>query len=185
MKNKELKIVIAGEGGQGVQTIAKILAQAFIDQRWQVTYIPNFGVEQRGGVSIAFIKISQEPIVFPKFEKGEIVVILSPRSVKRTLRYVDNKTLVIYNSSFIPSNKAIKKVTRKVKGIPATDLAKASNARVFNIIILGLMTARLGIVSLSQMEKTVNKILGYKYKKRPRLKKLNEKALSQGYQWKK
>ena len=48
------KIVLAGEGGQGVQSIAKILVEAGYEAGKQILYIPNFGVEQRGGVSIAF-----------------------------------------------------------------------------------------------------------------------------------
>ena len=44
------KIVLAGEGGQGVQSIAKILVEAGYEAGKEVLYIPNFGVEQRGGV---------------------------------------------------------------------------------------------------------------------------------------
>lgn len=54
------KIVLAGEGGQGVQSIAKILVEAGYEAGKQILYIPNFGVEQRGGVSIAFCQISDE-----------------------------------------------------------------------------------------------------------------------------
>ena len=56
------KIVLAGEGGQGVQSIAKILVEAGYEAGKQILYIPNFGVEQRGGVSIAFCQISDEKI---------------------------------------------------------------------------------------------------------------------------
>ena len=54
------KIVLAGEGGQGVQSIAKILVEAGYEAGKQILYIPNFGVEQRGGVSIAFCQIADE-----------------------------------------------------------------------------------------------------------------------------
>ena len=52
IKMSRTKIVLAGEGGQGVQSIAKILVEAGYEAGKQVLYIPNFGVEQRGGVSV-------------------------------------------------------------------------------------------------------------------------------------
>ena len=56
MKNDLTKIVISGEGGQGIQTIAKVLAESFKDSGFYVSYIPQFGPEQRGAPSISFIQ---------------------------------------------------------------------------------------------------------------------------------
>ncbi|PIU02197.1 ketoisovalerate oxidoreductase, partial [Candidatus Shapirobacteria bacterium CG09_land_8_20_14_0_10_49_15] len=56
-----MKIIFAGEGGQGVQVIAEILAKAAFWDGQPSLYIPNFGVEQRGGVSLAFVVIDQTP----------------------------------------------------------------------------------------------------------------------------
>ena len=56
------RIVLAGEGGQGVQSIAKILVEAGYEAGKEILYIPNFGVEQRGGVSIAFCQVADEKI---------------------------------------------------------------------------------------------------------------------------
>ena len=53
-----VRIALAGEGGQGVQSIAEIMAEAAYENNQQALYIPNFGLEQRGGVSIAFIQFS-------------------------------------------------------------------------------------------------------------------------------
>ncbi|MDO4542586.1 MAG: 2-oxoacid:acceptor oxidoreductase family protein, partial [Bacillota bacterium] len=60
------RIMLAGEGGQGVQSVAAILSEASYAAGREVMYIPNFGVEQRGGVSIAFMQISDEVIGSPK-----------------------------------------------------------------------------------------------------------------------
>lgn len=66
---KVFKVAIAGEGGQGVQSIAEILAEAANEEGKNALYIPNFGVEQRGGVSIAFVQVSDGDIGAPKFRK--------------------------------------------------------------------------------------------------------------------
>lgn len=95
------KITIAGEGGQGVQSIAEILAEAANQQGKYALYIPNFGVEQRGGVSIAYVQISDEKIGSPKFTTADILVPLSPRAVKRTQQQAGKETIYIYDNSLI------------------------------------------------------------------------------------
>ncbi|MCX7780446.1 MAG: 2-oxoacid:acceptor oxidoreductase family protein [Negativicutes bacterium] len=98
---KVVKVALAGEGGQGVQSIAEILAEAANDEGKNALYIPNFGVEQRGGVSIAFVQISDGPIGAPKFQKADILIPLSPRSVKRTQMYAGKDTIYVYDNSLI------------------------------------------------------------------------------------
>jgi 2-oxoglutarate ferredoxin oxidoreductase subunit gamma len=98
---KVVKIALAGEGGQGVQSIAEILAEAANDEGKNALYIPNFGVEQRGGVSIAYVQISDGPIGAPKFKKADILIPLSPRSVKRTQTYAGKDTIYVYDNSLI------------------------------------------------------------------------------------
>jgi 2-oxoglutarate ferredoxin oxidoreductase subunit gamma len=98
---KVVKIALAGEGGQGVQSIAEILAEAANEEGKNALYIPNFGVEQRGGVSIAYVQISDGQIGAPKFVKADILIAVSPRAVKRTQGYAGKDTVYIYDSSLI------------------------------------------------------------------------------------
>jgi len=94
-------IALAGEGGQGVQLVGEILADSAYRAGLNSIYIPNFGVEQRGGVSIAFVQVSPEPIGSPKFKKADILVPLSQRAVDRTRTYIKQDTLYIYEASAI------------------------------------------------------------------------------------
>ncbi len=98
---KVIKIAIAGEGGQGVQSIAEILAEAANEEGKNALYIPNFGVEQRGGVSIAFVQVSDGAIGAPKFQKADILIPVSPRAVDRTQMYAGKETVYIYDNSLI------------------------------------------------------------------------------------
>lgn len=98
---KVIKIALAGEGGQGVQSIAEILAEAANAGGKQAIYIPNFGVEQRGGVSIAYVQISDDAIGAPKFQKADILIPLSPRAVKRTRMHAGRDTIYIYDNSLV------------------------------------------------------------------------------------
>lgn len=89
-----LRILLAGDGGQGIQTTADIIVKAAFNQDWQVSFIPNYGLEQRGGVSLAYIQISDQKIAYPKFSFADILVVLSKQARERTKKYQNSKTQI-------------------------------------------------------------------------------------------
>ncbi|NLA11515.1 MAG: pyruvate oxidoreductase subunit gamma [Firmicutes bacterium] len=95
------KIIVSGEGGQGVQALAETLGRAAFQSGLNALYIPNFGIEQRGGVSLAFVQLSSGPIGAPKFRRADLVVALSPRSLRRSEQYFAPGTVLLYDSSLI------------------------------------------------------------------------------------
>lgn len=173
------KIVLAGEGGQGVQSVAKILVEAGYEANKKVLYIPNFGVEQRGGVSIAFCQISDKEIGEPRFSKADIVVMLSDRAIDRCACYVDENTTVIYDTSVCTIKPEVK--AKKVIGIPANKIANDElSSRVFNIIVLGTVLKATGVVELQFAKQAMELALGKKFDAKPELRDLNYKALERG-----
>jgi len=178
---KGVKLALAGEGGQGVQSVAMIITEAAYEDGREALYIPNFGFEQRGGVSVAYVQISDEPIGSPKFKTADIVIALSDRAVRRTKRYVGENTTFVYDSGIegvendLPTNAA------KVLGIPAIQVAKEElHPRVFNIIIMGAVIGATGVVDLDRAKQAIEKKLGYKFEKDPKLRELNFKAMERG-----
>ena len=93
------RIIVAGEGGQGIQVVGEILAVAAYHAGLEALYIPNFGVEQRGGASIAFVQVSDTPVGAPKFRHADIMAVLSRRAFERTRMHQGPDTVVIYDSS--------------------------------------------------------------------------------------
>ncbi|HZK42830.1 MAG TPA: 2-oxoacid:acceptor oxidoreductase family protein [Syntrophomonadaceae bacterium] len=176
-----VRIALAGEGGQGVQSVAEIIAEAAYNEDKQTIYIPNFGLEQRGGVSIAFIQVSNEKIGAPKFDKAEVVVALSERAVGRTAHYSDSKTLFVYDEGFKVDDQDLPKEFRKIIGIPAIATANEElHPRVFNIIIMGAVIGLTNVVSFETAKAALENKLGYKFEKDPNLRELNYKALEIG-----
>lgn len=173
------KIVLAGEGGQGVQSIAKILVEAGYAAHKNVLYIPNFGVEQRGGVSIAFCQISDTEIGEPRFEKGDIVVMLSDRAIERCSGYVDENTTVVYDTSVCTIKPEV--TAKQVIGIPANHIANEElSSRVFNIVILGTLVKATGVIEEKSIKDAMEHALGKKFAVKPQLRELNYKALERG-----
>lgn len=101
MPGSNRRIVMGGEGGQGVQTAADILAQAAFEEGKEALYIPNFGIEQRGGVSLAFVQIGANPVGSPKFDQAHLVVALSARSLERLQDYLHEGSTLLYDSSLL------------------------------------------------------------------------------------
>ncbi len=90
-----IKILLAGEGGQGVQTIADVISKTAFEKGLVVSSIPNYGLEQRGGVSLSYIKISDEEIIYPRFTHPDILLILSDQARERTKEYQAKSANVI------------------------------------------------------------------------------------------
>jgi len=178
---KTIKMALAGEGGQGVQSVAGILVEAAYETGKEALYIPNFGVEQRGGVSVAYCQISDEKIGSPKFQYADLIIALSDRAVRRTKMYVNSDTVFIYDTSIEGIEEDLPKNAKKVLGIPAFEVAKKElHPRVFNVIVMGAAIAATKVVDLEQVKKSLEKKLGYKFEKDPSLRELNFKALERG-----
>lgn len=166
-----MKILFAGEGGQGVQVIAEILAKAAFYDEKHSSYIPNFGVEQRGGVSLAFVIIQdKDPVGYPKFDKADILAILSNRSLGRVEDYINSKTTLIYGPAVTLRNS---KNTRKVFKLKEADFP----TKVWNMLVLGKIIKIKNIVSDESIQKAVEERFGKYFKKDPSLKKLDFRAL--------
>lgn len=175
-----VRIALGGEGGQGVQSIAKILVEAAYEEGKNVIYIPNFGIEQRGGVSIAFSQISDKPIGEAKFAKGDIVIMLSDRAIERCAQYVDpENSVVIYDTSVCETKPTFK--AKEIIGIPATKIAlEKLDPRVFNIIILGVIVKATGVISIETCKSAIEQSFGKKFDAKPELRELNFNALQTG-----
>lgn len=175
------KIIICGEGGQGALSVAEILAYAAWLQGKKAVATPYFSTEKRGGISMAYVQVSDEPIPFFKFDKADLWVVLSQRSVDRIFDYLKEGTKVIVNSFLVKDLSAIAKW--KPYQIDATDIAKnqLQKPRTFNMVILGAMVRFVPGLDKAALSKALEKHFKGKYEKDPQLKELNEKACGIGY----
>lgn len=176
-----IRIALAGEGGQGVQSVAEIIAEAAYNEKKQTIYIPNFGLEQRGGVSIAFIQVSDTRIGAPKFNKADVVLALSERAIARTSAYSDENTLFVYDSSFKIDPDELPRQVKRIIALPAIDTANNElHPRVFNIIIMGAVIGLTNVVGFDSAKEALENKLGHKFESNPELRTLNYKALEIG-----
>ncbi|MGI6553957.1 MAG: 2-oxoacid:acceptor oxidoreductase family protein [Bacillota bacterium] len=175
------KIVIAGEGGQGIQSIANMITEAAYEEGREALYIPNFGVEQRGGVSVAYVQISDEPIGSPKFKTADIAMAMSKRSVMRIAKYCDSNTLFLYEGGIEISEDELPKQCKAVIAVPAIKISKEElHPKVFNVLMMGVVIGLSKVVGVETIKGTIESKLGYKFEKQPQLREMNYVALDKG-----
>ncbi|MEY4722829.1 MAG: hypothetical protein RLZZ324_342 [Candidatus Parcubacteria bacterium] len=175
------KIIICGEGGQGVLSIAKTMAYAGWSQGLKSVYVPYFSTEKRGGVSIAYAQIGDEDIPFPKFEKADLWVVMSQRAIPRIMDALQDGTRVIVNSSLVHDVSAI--AAWKPHEVDAGNIAKLQlkKPRTFNMVLMGAMVALTPALDRSSFAKALDKTFKDKYAADPALKALNQKAFDIGF----
>ena len=147
------EIIISGFGGQGVLSMGKILAYSGLMEDKEVTWMPAYGPEQRGGTIV-----SDERISSPILSKYDIAVVLNQPSLEKFEPKIKPGGILIYDGFGI-----IKKPTRKditVYEINAMDkAAEMKNGKVFNMIVLGGLLKIAPVVSTNGVEKALKKTL--------------------------
>ena len=130
------EIIIAGFGGQGVLSMGKILAYSGIMQNKEVSWMPSYGPEMRGGTSNVTVIISDERISSPCLNQFDTAIILNQQSMDKFEKSVKQGGLLIYDPNGITSHPTRKDIN--IYQVTATEeAAKIGIAKLFNMIMLG------------------------------------------------
>lgn len=152
------EIIIAGFGGQGVLSMGKILAYSGLMENKEVTWMPAYGPEQRGGTANVTVIVSEERISSPILSQYDVAIVLNQPSLDKFESKVKLGGILIYDGFGI-----INPPTRKdinVYRIDAMDkAAELKNSKVFNMIVLGGLLKVCPIVSTDGLNKALYKTL--------------------------
>lgn len=152
------EIIIAGFGGQGVLSMGKILAYSGMMEDKEVTWMPAYGPEQRGGTANVTVIVSEERISSPILSQYDVAIVLNQPSLDKFESKVKPGGILIYDGFGI-----INPPTRKdinVYRIDAMDkAAELKNSKVFNMIVLGGLLKVCPIVSTNGLNKALYKTL--------------------------
>ncbi|MDR2119265.1 MAG: 2-oxoacid:acceptor oxidoreductase family protein [Tannerella sp.] len=170
------EIIIAGFGGQGVLSMGKILACSGLMENKEVTWMPSYGPEQRGGTANVTVIISDERISSPILNEYDIAVILNQPSMDKFESKVKSGGILIYDGYGIHNPVARRDID--VYRIDAMDAATEMNMqKTFNMIVLGGLLKVVPMVSLESVVKGLKKTLPERHYN---LIPLNEAAIRKG-----
>ncbi len=170
------EIIIAGFGGQGVLSMGKILAYAALMEGKEVTWMPAYGPEQRGGTANVTVIISDKPISSPILSSYDTAIVLNQPSLDKFEQKVKPGGDIIYDSLSI-----INPPTRSDINIyitPAMETAAALNLmKCFNMLVLGGLLKTHSLAQTETLMKALKKTLPERHWK---LLPMNEKAILKG-----
>jgi len=170
------EVLIAGFGGQGVMAMGKSIAEAGLRQNLNVSWLPSYGPEMRGGTANCSVVLSDEEITTPIVLTGNAVVVMNNPSLDKYESAVEADGLLLVNSSVVTKKPA--RTDIRTAYVPANDIAQElGNGKVMNMVMLGAFAAATGLLKLNTIREMVEKMyIGPKAKLVP----LNQEALTRG-----
>jgi 2-oxoglutarate ferredoxin oxidoreductase subunit gamma len=171
------EIIMAGFGGQGVLLIGKLLAYAGLEAGREVTWMPAYGPEMRGGTCNCTVVLSDRQVGSPISAKPHLLIALNLPSLDKFESMVRPGGVIVVNTSLINRLPTRKDVV--VVPVAANELAiEAGTAKAANMVALGALLGATGLAELKQVQSIIEKTFAAK----PKLVAANNIALSRGFE---
>ena len=170
------EILIAGFGGQGILSMGKIMAYSGLMQDMEVSWMPSYGPEMRGGTANVTVIISSERISSPIIKSFDTAILLNQQSMDKFENSVKPGGILIYDTNGLTSHPERKDIV--IYRVDATEEAsRMKSPKTFNMIVLGGFLKVKPIIKLENVVKGLKKSLPERYHN---LIPMNEKALERG-----
>lgn len=172
----QTEVIIAGFGGQGVLFAGQVLTYAAMDNGREVTWIPSYGPEMRGGTANCTVIIADEEIGSPLVLNPQAAIVLNLPSLDKYEPLVKTGGVLVANASLINRGPQRNDITNVF--IPANEIAEElGNKRLINMVTLGALLSQLPVLSIATIEKALEVHLPARHK---HLLGVNYQALQSG-----
>ncbi|MDZ4121793.1 MAG: 2-oxoacid:acceptor oxidoreductase family protein [Candidatus Cloacimonadaceae bacterium] len=170
------EIICAGFGGQGVLTIGKFIAQAGMKEGKNVSWLPSYGPEMRGGTANVSTVVSDRPIASPIVSYPDVLVALNQPSLDKFGPAVRPNGLIIMDTGMCPHG--IKRDDVEMIAAPLSKIAvEIGSMRVLNMLAIGVIIGKTGLIRYETIEDDLNSFLKAK---NPDLLEQNLAAIKRG-----
>ena len=177
MSNAYQDVIIAGFGGQGVILIGNLLAQAGMEHGLEVSFIPVYGAEMRGGTANCTVVLDEHAIGSPLVREPMSTIILNEPSLSKFQPRLSADGVQIVNASLVAEN--LLDTAKRTVYIPVNDMAhELGNVKMANMVALGAWLKATGALPLNVVQEALNRVVSAHYAK---LIAANAKALEKGY----
>ena len=171
------ELILAGFGGQGVLLIGKLLAYAGMKAGLEVTWMPAYGPEMRGGTCNCTVVLSDRQVGSPVTNRPHGAIVLNLQSIDKFEPLVRPGGILVMNTSLI--NRPAARTDIVVVPVPATQIAlEAGSAKAANMVALGAVLGASGVVARD----LVGEVLAETFAGRQKIVQLNQVCLAQGYE---
>ena len=172
----EKQFLIAGFGGQGVLLIGTLIAKAAMLEGHEVSWMPSYGPEMRGGEANCAVVVSDEQIGSPLVNEPPVLVVMNKPSLVKFMPQMPAGGTLLYNSSLIQDAELRSDIN--AIAVPCNEIAdKLQNGRVANMVMLGAAQAATQVVSDWHLTATLQTWLG---EEKAHLLDINQQAIAEG-----
>ena len=171
------EVIIAGFGGQGIILAGRLLAQTAMNAGKEVTFMPSYGAEVRGGTANSMIVIADELIASPLVSSPDSLIAMNKASLNKFAPCIKAGGLLVMNSSLIDCKPDVDQ-SIDILAVPADDIAvELGSQKSANMVVLGAYLQRRGLLSTDDTAKSLPDILAKRYHKTLHI---NAEALNRG-----
>jgi 2-oxoglutarate ferredoxin oxidoreductase subunit gamma len=177
VNDKNMNIMLAGFGGQGVLFAGKVIAQAVLNEGLEVSWMPSYGPEMRGGTCNCAVCLSERPIGSPLVTEPDVLVAMNAPSLTKFMDAVKPGGIILVDQSLVEACPERKDIT--FAALPASQMAEDNGLRTLaNIILVGHLLAMTGFSTLDTVKEAIEHSVSAKHQD---LIESNKKALELGY----
>jgi 2-oxoglutarate ferredoxin oxidoreductase subunit gamma len=170
------EMICAGFGGQGVLTIGKFIAKAAMKEGKNVSWLPSYGPEMRGGTANVSTVVSDEEIASPIVSYPDVLVALNQPSIDKFAPSIRKGGILVMNTNMCPRGCCRDDI--KIVAAPMSDIAKEiGSMMVLNMLAIGIVIGKTGLIKYETMEDDLNSFLK---EKNPDLLEQNLIAIKRG-----
>jgi 2-oxoglutarate ferredoxin oxidoreductase subunit gamma len=173
----ESKIICAGFGGQGVMSMGRLIAYTGMLQGLEVSWLPSYGPEMRGGTANCHVIVSDHPVGSPIIHRdATVAIVMNLPSMRKFENELIPGGLLVVNESLIEEGP--ERTDVEVLRVRANEIAgEVGSAKAANMVMLGAFLGRTGLFSLNAVGDALQKVFG---PKKAHFLPVNESALSRG-----
>ncbi len=172
------RMIFAGFGGQGIMLMGQIISLASMIEGKNVTWMPSYGPEMRGGTANCTVVVSDEPVASPVANKAEVVVAMNIPSLLKFEPYVVENGYLFLNQSVI--DRESKRNDINVLKVPCNEIAdEIGSLKIANMVMLGAVIGATNVVSTENVFKALEKKLSGG---KATLIEVNKQAIMKGYE---
>lgn len=175
----ETRVICAGFGGQGIMSMGRLIAYTGMQNGKEVSWLPSYGPEMRGGTANCHVTVGDEPIASPVVSgTADAIIAMNLPSMRKFEAELHAEGVLLYNSSLI--EEAPDREDVRIVPVPATDLAgEIGNTKVANMVILGAFLAITGLFSRDQIVAALQEVFGAG---KDQFLPINTRALERGFE---
>jgi len=157
------EVIIAGFGGQGIMLAGKLLAQTAMKAGKEVTYMPSYGAEVRGGTANCMVIVAERKIASPVVSRPDSAIVMNKASLNKFAPRIKSGGLLVMNSSLIDSGPKLDKAV-DILAVPVDDIAvELGNPKSANMVALGAYLQKRNLFGANAAAESLPDVLARRY----------------------